>query len=74
MSKSLIFVILAAIMLVLVPIIPKMISLRISILHWLKLHKLADWHQRYSKGIAVFVRVILIVLAGYLLYIGIPNL
>lgn len=74
MSKSLILVILAAIMLILVPIIPKMISLRISILRWLKLNRLADWHQRYSKGIAVFVRVILIVLAGYLLYIGVPGL
>jgi hypothetical protein len=74
MSQSLVLVILAAIMLLLVPIIPKMISLRIRILHWLKLHRLADWHQRYSKGISVFVRVVLVVLAGYLLYIGVPGL
>ena len=61
------------IMLLIVPIVPKIISLRVRILHFFRLHALADWHERNSKAISVAVRAIFAAVGVVLLYFGITG-
>lgn len=74
MSESIYIVILAVILIALIPIVPKMIVLRVKFLRWLKWNRLANWHERHSKGLTVLGRSILIVIVAYLLYLGLPGL
>lgn len=64
------YIIFGLIMLLIVPIVPKIIALRVSVLHTLRLHALANWHDRNSKVIAVAARIILGALGLVLLYMG----
>ncbi len=70
MSKSIVLVIIAAILLGLIPIIPRMVALRVRVLRFLHWNWFADWHERNAHGITVGVRIFLAVLAVYLLTLG----
>lgn len=59
-------IIVALILFLLVPIVPKMVHLRVKVLRWFRLNWLADWHERNIRVLTPVVRTILIVLAIYL--------
>lgn len=60
------FLILAIIFLGLVFIVPQMLDFRIKVLNWLRLKKLAGWHDRNRNVITNSVRVLLFVLSIYM--------
>ena len=70
MDTQVLFFILAGVMLLLLPLVPKMMSLRIRILRFLHLRWLADFHEKYRRGLIIAVRVILVGMAGVLTALG----
>ena len=67
MTQDTALVIFALILFLLVPIVPKMVGLRIKVLRWLKWNRLADWHERNIPVLTSIIRAVMIVLAIYLL-------
>lgn len=70
MSAQTIYLIIGLICLVLVFIVPQMIALRVKILNWLKLRRLAAWHERHIQGLSIIIRIILLALAIYMFYLA----
>lgn len=66
MTSHTAFLILAIIFLGLVFIVPQMLDFRIKVLNWLRLKKLAGWHDRNRNVITNSVRVLLFVLSIYM--------
>jgi hypothetical protein len=73
MDKSYYFFIVAAIFVAIIPLVSKMMALRIKMLRFLRLNWLADWHQRNFHGFVIAVRVILGVLAIVLVVLGLTG-
>ncbi|MCK5125621.1 MAG: hypothetical protein KAR42_05155 [candidate division Zixibacteria bacterium] len=65
---------LAALIAALIPIVPKMVTLRIWILRKLHLRWFANFHEKYFDGMVIAVRVILAVIAVILIGLGIDTL
>ena len=59
MTQNMALLIVAAIVVGLIPIVPKMVGLRIKVLRWLRLNRLADWHERNIKTLTPIVRGIM---------------
>ena len=73
MDKQFWFLVVAAVLLALLPLVPKMVAFRIKVLDFLHLSWLADWHQRYSHGIVIAVRITLTGLAILLVIIALTG-
>ena len=67
MTQDTALIIVAIILFALIPLVPKMVNLRIKVLRWFKWNWLADWHERNLTVLTPIVRTILVVLAIYLL-------
>lgn len=59
MGLRLFFVVIAVIMIVLIPIAPRMIRLRIAVFRKLKWNGLADWHEKNINQLVIVVRVVM---------------
>jgi len=70
MSQATALYIVAAIMLLLIPIVPKMVALRVRVLRFVRLRGLADWHERHIVGISLGIRIVLGALAALCVYLG----
>ena len=70
MDKQILYFVLAGVMLLLLPLVPKMVTLRIKILRFLHLRWLADLHEKYFRGLTIALRVILAAMAGLLTALG----
>ncbi len=70
MEKQTYYLIVAAILFVLIPLVPQMMRLRISVLRWLRWTWLADRHERHIEGLVTAVRIILLALAVYLVVLA----
>ena len=70
MQQSTALILLAVVVLALIPIVPKMVALRVRVLRFVRLNRLADWHERHTGAITLAVRVMLGVLAAVLVYLG----
>jgi hypothetical protein len=70
MSKPYIFFGLAVIMGLLIPLVPRMIQVRIAVLRKLHLNWLADFHERHLEGLTWFVRALLAILAVLLVWVA----
>lgn len=70
MNNQVLFFILAGVMLLLLPLVPRMMTLRIRILRFLHLRWLADLHEKYFDGLTIAVRVILVAMAGLFTALG----
>jgi len=68
MDKQIIYAVIAAILVILIPIVPKMVQLRIAVLRWLKLKKMADIHDRLFDGSVLVVRIVMFCLSGFLFF------
>lgn len=71
MSKSVAIIVIGVILLGIVPIVPKMLALRVRVLHFFRWNRLADWHERNARGIIIGVRLLFAALAVYLLMLAI---
>lgn len=69
--KPIYLFIIAGIMLALIPMAPKMLELRIRILRFMRLNRLADWHHRHSMGFILAGRLIMVAMAVLLVFAGI---
>ncbi len=61
---------LAALFLILIPLAPKLIRLRIRILRWLHWDWAVNLLEKHFDGWVLFVRIFLFVIAAVLLYVG----
>ncbi len=61
---------LAVLLLILIPLAPKLIRLRIRILRWLHWNWAANLLEKHFDGWVWFLRVFLFVIAAMLLYFG----
>ena len=70
MSETVFLFIAAAIAIGMIPLVPRMVCLKIRLLRFLRLRWFADLHERYSKGIVTAMRVIIGGIAVVLLILG----
>ena len=70
MTKQMYFLILAAVMLVLIPIVPNMLRLRVAIFRKFHWTWLADLHERNMGAFVMAVRIILLAMAVLLVVIA----
>jgi len=70
MEKQYAFALMAVIMAILIPLVPKMVRLRIAVLQKLHLNRIASWHERYADGIVFWVRLLLGALAVILVLLA----
>ena len=69
MGLRLFFVVIAVIMIVLIPIAPRMIRLRIAVFRKLKLNGLADWHEKNINQLVIVVRVVMALIFAILAFL-----
>jgi len=70
-EERLYYAIVAAIMIVLLPIVPKMVRVRIAVLRWLRWKWMADLHEKGFNPIVAVVRVVMACIAAYLFFLAI---
>jgi len=70
MAETTYYFILSAILFSMVVIAPKVLQVRIKVLHIIHWNWFADWHQRNFDGIVIGVRILLVCLGFLLLYLG----
>lgn len=70
-TEQVAFFIGAAVLVALMPLVPKIVVFRIRVLRFLHLTGFADWHERNFRVVAIALRSILAVIAAGLLIIGI---
>jgi len=68
MASPYVFFGLAVLMGVLIPLVPRMVQVRIAVLRKFHFHRLAAFHERHGEGIVWAVRGILAVLAVVLVW------
>ena len=73
MSDAMIYIGLAVIIVGLIPIVPKMMTLRIKFFRFLHWNWLANLHEKYYNGIVIAVRCILLAIAIVLLILGLTD-
>jgi hypothetical protein len=71
MDENLYYAIVAAVLVILIPIVPKMVRVRIAALRWLRWNRLADIHEQGFNPIVIAVRVIMLALAVYLFVLAV---
>ena len=69
MGLRLFFVVIAVIMIVLIPIAPRMIRLRIAVFRKLKWNGLADWHEKNINQLVIVVRVVMALIFAILAFL-----
>ena len=73
MTKPTLCIVMAFLIMALVPLVPKMISLRTRVLHGLHLRSFADWHDRNARTLTLIVRGIFVAIAVVLLVTGLTG-
>ena len=71
MTRPYVFYLLAALMGALVPLVPRMLQLRILVLRKLHLKWFAEFHERHMAGLIWFIRVVLVAVALILVWLAI---
>lgn len=70
MAQSTLFLLLAALLIILIPIAPRMIMLRIKVLSLMKLKGLADFHGRNFNRVVLIVRIVFVLFAVLLIVLA----
>ncbi len=73
MTKPTLYIIVAFLIMAMVPLVPKMIALRTTVLQGLHLRSFADWHNRNARTLTLIVRGIFVAIAVVLLIIGLTG-
>ena len=63
----------AILLLVLIPIAPKLIRLRIRILRWIHWNWAANLMEKHFQGFVLFTRIVMFVAAAVLFYVGLTQ-
>jgi len=70
MPRPYVYYLLAALMGVLVPLVPRMLQLRILVLRKLHFTWLAEFHERHRAGLIWFIRAVLVAAALILIWLA----
>jgi hypothetical protein len=70
MDTGTLYLILAAILTLTLPLVPYMVQVRIGVLRWMGLTRFARWHERGFRQIVMAVRVMMLVMILVLLWSG----
>lgn len=74
MTQAVALLIIGVVCLALVPIAPRMVSLRIHVLRFLHWQSFADWHQRHRAGLTLGLRLVMTALGVVLITMGLSGL
>ena len=69
MEVRLFFLVIAVIMIVLIPIAPRMIRLRIAVFRKLKWNSLANFHEKYFDQLVIVVRVVMALIFAFVMFL-----
>ena len=67
MAQDVALISFAILLFVLIPLVPKLVIIRIRFLRWVKWNKIADWHERNSVRLVPVIRSVMFVVAVYLI-------
>jgi hypothetical protein len=73
MALRLFLLVISVLLVVLIPIVPRMIRLRISVFRKLKWNGLADFHEKYFDQLVIVARVVMaliVMLLAFLILFG----
>ena len=70
MEELLLFLLIAGIMIILIPVFPRMIRFRIKILRILKWNSLADFHERHFAQIVTIARTVIVLIVIFLMVLA----
>ena len=68
MEVRLFFLVIAVIMIVFIPIAPRMIRLRIAVFRKLKWNSLANFHEKYFDQLVIVVRVVMALIFAFVMF------
>ena len=68
MEVRLFFLVIAVLMIVLIPIAPRMIRLRIAVFRKLKWNSLANFHEKYFDQLVIVVRVVMALIFAFVMF------
>jgi hypothetical protein len=69
MEVRLFFLVIAVIMIVFIPIAPRMIRLRIAVFRKLKWNSLANFHEKYFDQLVIVVRVVMALIFAFVMFL-----
>ena len=69
MGLRLFFIVIAVLLIVLIPIAPRMIRLRIAVFRKLKWNGLADFHEKNIDQLVIVVRVVMALIIALLVFL-----
>jgi len=67
MEERLFFLLIAVTMIILIPLVPRMMQIRIKVFRMLKWRAIADFHGRHFGQIVTIVRTIIVIIIIYLM-------
>ena len=70
MEELLLFLLIAVIMIILIPVFPRMIRFRIKVLRILKWNSLADFHERNFVQIVTIARTVIVLIVILLMVLA----
>ena len=70
MEEFLLFLLITAIMIILIPVSPRMIRFRIKVLRILKWNSLADFHERHFAQIVTIARTVIVLIVILLMVLA----
>jgi hypothetical protein len=70
MEELLLFLLIAVIMIILIPVFPQMIRFRIKVLRILKWNSLADFHERNFAQIVIIARIVIVLIIIFLMVLA----
>ena len=70
MEELLLFLLITAIMIILIPVSPRMIRFRIKVLRILKWNSLADFHERHFAQIVTIARTVIVLIVILLMVLA----
>lgn len=74
MSEAIYLFIIAAVLILLIPLVPRLLAFRIRALRFLHLRSLADWHVRHFGGVILGIRIGIVIVAAALIYVAVDRL
>ncbi len=72
--ESAFLIVMAVVLVLLLPLVPKMQEFRIRSLRFVRLKAAADWHQRHFAGTVLFARISMVVVAVVLFALGLRRM
>jgi len=70
MEELLLFLLITVIMIILIPVSPRMIRFRIKVLRILKWNSLADFHERHFAQIVTIARTVIVLIVILLMVLA----